>query len=440
VTFQKILLFLIIGFCFFGFLSHLSVPSEPGTTSTAIASIPEKNPTPQDLPNDTPVTKQICLEISGKINSGDTLKSSLRRCEIPKSLHAEIINTLKKSLDLRSLHPGDTFTAGLDSENNLIKFNYIRNPLESYTISRKDNTYLVHRDDVKLKIETVVIQGKIENSLFNVFLGQGEKGKLVYAYADIFAAKIDFNTECRKGDEIKTVFEKYYKDGKFVGYGKILYAEYKQQTGSHIEGFYYTPANTQGAYFADDGQELGSSFIKSPVPVGRLTSRFTWHRKHPILGVVRPHLGIDLAAPVGTPIMAAGDGKVIFAGRRGGFGRQIILAHANGYKTYYGHLSRFKKGLHKGCRVKQKEIIGYVGSSGISTGPHLDYRLSLNGVYKNPLKIKFKAKSFLRGAELATFKQQKEEFKEKINRFKPQQIVEVRQVVIDSSKDITKIL
>lgn len=445
MTFQKTLLYFVAGIFLFGFYSHLinsdckdnitsRVASVPATTQPTISTtIPAAHDT-------TSVKEQIYRKISGKINPGDTLSKSLYRSNIPVSIHAEIIKSLQQSLDLRSLRPGDTFIAGLGPDNNLVKFTYIRSPVESYTTSCKKGAYLCCRDDVELKVETVFIKGKIKKSLFNVFLRQGESGKLVHAFADIFSARIDFNTECRKGDQIKAVFEKNFKDGKFVGYGKILYAEYKKQSGADFEGFYYSSANTKGAFFAGDGRELGSFFIKSPVPLGRLTSGFTWHRKHPILGVVRPHLGIDLAAPIGTPIMAAGDGKVIFAGHRGGFGRQIILAHANGYKTYYGHLSRFRKGLKKGTVVKQKEIIGYVGSSGMSTGSHLDYRISLNGVYLNPLTIKFKSKSFLKGTELAAFQQQKDKFKEKINCLKPHKIVAVRHIVLNSKDDGIKIL
>ena len=436
MTLQKALFFFVIGLLVIGFTTHLFAPADHNSSSSAIASVPADEPVvPADIDS-----RKIFREIAGRINPGDTLSKSLRRSNVPDNVSSEIIHSLKKSLDLRSLRPGDTFLASLDDNDDLVSFNYVRSPFESYTISQQDGIYLSDRDKIELKVETVALKGEINSSLFNVFLDQGEGGKLVYAFADIFAARIDFNTECRKGDQVDVVFEKYYKDDEFVGYGKIIYAGYHQQSGTDIEGFYYTPAKKSGAYYADDGQELGASFIKSPLPVGRLTSRFTWHRKHPILGVVRPHLGIDLAAPVGTPIMAAGDGKVVFAGRRGGFGRQIILAHANGYKTYYGHLSRFKRGLRKGSRVKQKEIIGYVGSSGMSTGPHLDYRLSQNGVYKNPLAIKFKPKSFLRGEELAAFKRQKQKFLAKIGLSEPRRIVEVRQIIVGPQDDVTRIL
>ncbi len=445
MTFQKDLIFFVVAFCFFGFLSHLSIPTGPiavNSASTAIASVPATGIPAPALKNDAPVAEAATRnkKISGEITSGDTLRNCLRRCNVPKTAEIEIVKALDKSLDLRTLRPGDRFTSTIDDKDGLIDFKYTRSPFESYTISRKDETYLSARDDVELKIETVVIKGSIKDSLCNVFLKQGESDKLLSAYADIFATKIDFNTECRKGDQVTTVFEKLYKAGNFVGYGKILFAEYQSRSGDSIDGFYYSSAATKAAYFADDGRELGSSFIKSPVPVGRLTSKFSWHRKHPILGVDRPHLGIDLAAPVGTPIMAAGDGKVVFAGSRGDFGLQVIISHANGYKTYYGHLSRFSKGLKKGSRVKQKEIIGHVGSSGLSTGPHLDYRLSHNGVYQNPLRIEFKPKSVLQGNELQAFLRQKEEFKTKINLLEPQQIVEVRQITLGPNDDITKIL
>ncbi|MEJ2689370.1 MAG: M23 family metallopeptidase [Deltaproteobacteria bacterium] len=197
--------------------------------------------------------------------------------------------------------------------------------------------------------------------------------------------------------------EKYYKNRAFIGYGEILFASYHLIEENKTYEAYSFEYNHKAGYFNARGEELGTPFLRSPVPIGRVTSRFTFHRKHPITGVIRPHLGVDLAAPIGTPIMAAADGKVIFAGRRGGFGNQVILQHGNGYKTYYGHLSRFAKGIRRGAAVTQKKIIGYVGSTGLSTGPHLDYRLQENGVFKNPFAVKFKPRSILTGQVLRSF-------------------------------------
>lgn len=374
-------------------------------------------------------------EIQGKINIGDSLSSSLTRHHVPGHVQTEIIRSLSSCLDLKRLHPGDRFSVILDESENMVKCSYECGPLERYTIQKKDGNFTAGRDAIDLDVQTVFFQGTLENSLFNVFLDHGEKSPLLYGFVDIFSSKIDFNTEPRKGDRIEAVFEKYYKEESFVGYGRILYARYQQDDSDH-EAFYYASGKTTGLYFDSQGRETGTSFIKSPVPVGRLTSKFTWHRKHPILGVVRPHLGIDLAAPVGTPIMAAADGKVQFKGTRGGFGKQVILSHSGGYKTYYGHLCRFKKGLKKGSRISQKDIIGYVGSTGLSTGPHLDYRLSVNGVFKNPLAMNFKPKSFLKGSELEAFQKERKKLIDKVHQIDGHSVMQVRHRVLQPDEAI----
>ncbi|MEA3547651.1 MAG: M23 family metallopeptidase [Thermodesulfobacteriota bacterium] len=374
-------------------------------------------------------------EIQGKINIGDSLSSSLTRHHVPGHVRAEIIRSLSSCLNLKRIQPDDRFSVILDESESLVKCSYECGPLERYTVEKKNDIFTAGRDAIDLDVQTVVFQSSIESSLLNAFLDQGEKSPLVYEFIDIFSSKIDFNTEPCKGDRIEAVFEKYYKEGSFIGYGRILYARYQQNDGDH-EAFYYASGKTPGLYFDSQGRETGTSFIKSPVPVGRLTSKFTWHRKHPILGVVRPHLGIDLAAPVGTPIMAAADGRVQFKGTRGGFGKQIILSHSGGYKTYYGHLRRFKKGLKRGSQVSQKDIIGYVGSTGLSTGPHLDYRISVNGVFKNPLAMDFKPKSVLKDSELKAFQKDIEKLIDKIHQVDGHNVMQVRHRVLQPDESI----
>lgn len=304
-------------------------------------------------------------------------------------------------------------------------------------MQRQDNgTYESNRLPVDIQYRLVTIQGQIQTSLFDTFTALGENPQLIYSVADIFSSKVDFNTETRKGDSFTVMVPKYYKEDVFLGYGKVLYASYKQ-TSRTLQAYFFQEENDPGSggYFDENGKDMGTSFIRSPVPFGRVTSRFTFRRKHPILGVVRPHLGIDLAAPIGTPIMAASDGKVAFAGRKGGFGKQIILKHPNGYKTFYGHLSRFAKGLRKGRYVKQKEIIGYVGSTGMSTGPHLDYRLQHNGVFKNPFKVRFQPKKVLKGESLQALNSLIQQYAGYLQSGNP--VVMVKNITIDKETTIS---
>ncbi|MGC9023059.1 MAG: M23 family metallopeptidase, partial [Dissulfurimicrobium sp.] len=174
-----------------------------------------------------------------------------------------------------------------------------------------------------------------------------------------------------------------------------------------INAYYFRRKGAkEGHYFDANGREIGTAFLRSPLPVIKVTSRFSYQRLHPILGSERPHLGVDLAAPIGTPVMAAADGKVEFAGWENGFGKTVRLRHSGGIETQYAHLSRFAKGIAVGARVKQKQVIGYVGMSGLATGPHLDYRLAVKGVFKDPFSVKFMPKSILARADLKRFESQ----------------------------------
>jgi murein DD-endopeptidase MepM/ murein hydrolase activator NlpD len=371
------------------------------------AILPEKNaplniePLRADVP---PIAEQISATIHGELQAGDSLEKALKRVDVSPTVRQQIIANLTSCLDFKRLRPNDHFTIDLNTDNEMIRCSFETDPLHRYTIVRHDDVYVTSQDDIPLEIKTVSLSGSIDQALFSAFAKLNVSPRLTYSFADIFASRIDFNTESQPGDIFTIVFEEYSQDSKIVGYGNILYAKYGQPSvKANYEAFYFKDSKGYSAHYTNDGQDIGSTFIRSPLPMGRLTSKFSYKRKHPILGVVRPHLGIDLAAPRGTPVMASADGKVFFKGVRGGFGKQIILKHGNSYKTYYGHLSGFKKGLHNGSRVSQKDVIGYVGSTGMSTGPHLDYRISQNGTYTNPFGMRFTPKSVLAGDDLLHF-------------------------------------
>ena len=377
------------------------------------------------------------IEIVGKIRPGESFDLAMKRLEVPDSVRFEIIKGFDKSLDFRMLQPGDRFTITLTEDNSINQAVYHSGRLNSYILKYNEEGCLESaRQTISLEYRIEKLSGIIDSSLYAAFSELQEEPKLIHAYADIFASKIDFNTETQKGDRFELLVEKYYKDDIFVGYGRILTARY-QQYDEEYQGYYYASGKTPGGYFDQHGEALGTWFIRSPIPFGRVTSRFTMQRKHPIDGVVRPHLGIDLAAPIGTPVMATADGKVEYIGRKGGFGKTIILRHNGGYKTYYGHLSRYKKDLHFGNSVHQKDIIGYVGSTGISTGPHLDYRIQHNGTFKNPFGIKFKAKIVLQDEELATFLQESSRIAALFQTDVDEKVLQVKNIILSDDQAIS---
>ncbi len=355
----------------------------------------------------TPAWPEEYATISGELQSGDTLSDALRRSGIGEPVRSQIIGALSGRLDFRTLRPRDRFTAILDGNGELAEYRYEAGPLEIYRVWRNgDNELLAEQASVNLERRTKQISGEVTSSLFAAFEPLGESSRLVYSFADIFASHIDFNVEVRAGDRFALVFEKYFKNGEFVGYGRLLNARYQRADGELFEAFSYQSKTTPASYFDREGNELGASFLRSPVPMARVTSGFTYRRKHPILDVVRPHLAVDLAAPTGTPVISTADGRVAFRAMNGGNGNMVIIDHGNGYRSVYAHLSGFRRGLQVGDRVRQKDIIGYVGATGLATGPHVCYRIQENGRYVDPLGLKFKPRSVLEGAELAALHDQ----------------------------------
>jgi murein DD-endopeptidase MepM/ murein hydrolase activator NlpD len=241
-----------------------------------------------------------------------------------------------------------------------------------------------------------MIGGTIQDNPVSAFNQLGEEDILALSFSDLFAWDVDFYTDLRRGDTFKVIFEKKYIQGKFAGYGDILAAELTNQ-GNVFQAFLYTPPDGQRPeYYDADGKSLRKEFYKSPIKWARITSRFSRSRLHPIHKVYRAHYGVDYAAPVGTPVQATADGLVIFAGWNGASGRMVRIRHMNAYETMYLHLRSFGPGIRIGARVRAGDVVGYVGSSGESTGPHLDYRIKLRGSYLNPLSYRFKPVAPLR--------------------------------------------
>jgi len=380
---------------------------------------------------------EIQTEITGELKRGESFDLAMKRLKVADTVRLNIIKGFRKSLDFKMLHPGDRFSIILNQDNSVVRATYKSGLLETHILEQNDaGNYWSTRQEVSLEYRIERLSGVIDSSLYGAFSDLGEEPKLIHAYADIFASKVDFNTETRVNDRFELLVEKYYKDDVFVGYGKILVASYQKQNVEY-QGYYFASKNTPAGYFDQKGEALGTWFIRSPIPFGRVTSRFTMRRKHPVDGVVRPHLGVDLAAPRGTSVMATAEGSVEFIGRKGGFGKTIILRHHGGYKTYYGHLNGYKKGLRKGSIVQQKDIIGYVGSTGVSTGPHLDYRIQHNGIFRNPFGIKFKAKTELKDEELALFLQSSNSIAELFKADTSEKILQVKNVTLTEDHPIS---
>ncbi len=262
-----------------------------------------------------------------------------------------------------------------------------RSPLQQGHFVRAGDHFDFYETHREIDRRLAYAIGTIEHSLFQAGHDAGLSDQLVLQLAQIFRWDIDFNLDPRKGDQFALVYEVLLVDGEPFDEGNILAAEVHMRD-TVFRALRYPIADEDAHYYTPDGRSLRRPFLRAPLTFTRISSKFSLTRKHPILGYTRAHRGVDYAAPTGTPIKAAGDGKVDFAGWKGGYGNTIVLAHANDYTTLYGHLSRFARGIRTGKRVRQGQTIGYVGSTGLSTGPHLHYEFRINGVHQNPLTVK----------------------------------------------------
>jgi murein DD-endopeptidase MepM/ murein hydrolase activator NlpD len=340
--------------------------------------------------------------IEGEVKERSTLFQSLTEKNIPPRWIDLIISKLKFYVNFKRIK-GGTYRFITDEKGELVKFVYEASPTEIYEIEKDAQGYVAQRKKVPLETHLVKVVGEIRSSLFEAMDAAGEQDPLTIAFADILAWEIDFYKDVREGDRFKVVVEKIYKGDQFIEYGTIHGIEY-QRGEKIIRGIRY-----KDGYYNEKGISLRKAFLKVPLRFNRISSKFSLARKHPILGGTRPHLGVDYAAPPGTPIWAVADGTVTSCGWNNGFGNQVILRHMNGYMTCYGHLSAFGPGIRKGVRVTQKQVIGYVGSTGLSTGPHLDYRLAKDGQFRNPLKETFPAGLPIEKGEMETFHQRRDE-------------------------------
>ena len=324
--------------------------------------------------------------VEGEIGKLDTLSVLLAR-EGFESVALTVSTALASKVDPRSIKPGDKFILTFDAEGAPEVFEYRPNPVDAYIVTRGENgTWNARHEQRKLEIRKASAGGTIRSSLYGAVQDAGESPGLVSLLVDLFAWDINFYIDTHPGDHFKIVIEKQYLDGQFYRYGKLLAAEYGGKVGT-FRAFHFKDGNRDG-YFDDKGQSIAKSFLKTPLRFVRISSKFDPKRFHPVLHKTRAHQGVDYAAPRGTPVWAASDGKVVEAQMKRGSGNTIVIKHSNGYATRYYHLDKFAKGLSAGQNVKQKQVIGYVGTTGLSTGPHLHFGLTQNGNFVDPLKLK----------------------------------------------------
>jgi len=349
---------------------------------------------------------EVYREISGVVKRGETFFDIFKNYQLDIS---ELFELREASADihrLRDLRPGQPYKIFLDERDRINELTYLIDDENVLTITRTGSGFSAEKASIEYEKRLIHLSGTINDNLISS-VGEGKENlMLALTVSDIFGWDIDFTTDLRKGDTFKVIVEGLYLDGQFKKYGEVVCAGFIN-IGQDYNAYRFEHDGITG-YYDDEGGSLKRSFLKSPLSFRRISSSFSRNRFHPVLKTYRPHHGVDYAAPAGTPVLATGDGVVRFAGYKGQYGKLVIVRHPNGYKTYYGHLSGISIGITTGKKVKQGDIIGKVGATGVATGPHLHYEMHIGNRPVNPLTVRLPKGKAIPEKQQAEFNRMKE--------------------------------
>ena len=336
------------------------------------------------------------------VKSGDSLATIFNRLDIsPQQLHA-LLEQGGAAHNLKKIHPGQKLRVLTDEKQGLLKLAYPIDKLSTLEVSRNGEEFDISTTHRTPERREVSASATINSSLFLAANKAGMSDNITMELAGIFGWDIDFALDIRKGDSFTVLYEEIYLDGEHIDNGEILAAEFVNQ-GKRYQAVRYTDAGGRTDYYALNGESMRKTFLRTPVEFSRISSRFSTGRKHPILNKIRAHKGVDYAASTGTPIKSTANGKIIHIGKKGGYGNTIIVQHGTRYSTLYAHMSKYRGGLKNGSRVRQGQTIGYIGSSGLATGPHLHYELRVDGTHRDPLRVKLPGADPLNKKYMADF-------------------------------------
>ncbi|WP_324732996.1 peptidoglycan DD-metalloendopeptidase family protein [Pseudomonas paeninsulae] len=322
-----------------------------------------------------------------KVANGDTLSTIFAEVGLSATDLHQVLSSSKEAKQFSRLKVGQALEFQLTADGQLKRLHSKLSDLESISLAKNDKGFAFERERVKPDVRSAYAHGVINSSLFLSAKRAGLSHGLTMELANVFGYDIDFAMDIRDGDEFEMVFEEKVVNDKQVGTGNILSARFTNR-GKTYTAVRYTDKQGNTSYYSADGTSMRKAFIRTPVDFARISSRFSNGRRHPILNKIRAHKGVDYAAARGTPIKAAGDGKISLAGRKGGYGNTVVIQHGSRYRTLYAHMQGFAKGIRTGGSVKQGQIIGYIGTTGLSTGPHLHYEFQVNGTHVDPLSQK----------------------------------------------------
>ncbi|WP_434089510.1 peptidoglycan DD-metalloendopeptidase family protein [Neopusillimonas aromaticivorans] len=358
-----------------------------------------------------------------RIRSGDTLAAVLQRLNIQESNLQQFLVQEESARSIYKLFPGRTVQAALNAQGGLEWLRYYHTPgtrqggefVSKWLEIRPDGNggFVAQEQAEATETQMRIAEGEIRHSLFGATDAANIPDAITFQMAEILGSKIDFMRDLRKGDRFRIIYETHSHQGREVGSGRVLAIEFNNGDKVH-DAIWFQPEGESGGYYDFDGKSMKGAFLRSALKVSRISSTFGM-RRHPIHGNWRGHKGVDYAAPTGTPIHATADGVIDFIGVQGGYGNTIVLKHGNNISTYYAHQSRFAAGLKKGDRVEQGQLIGYVGSTGWSTGPHLHYEFRVSGTPIDPLSVDLPVAKVLTPPQMATFQSKLGAFRSHLN-------------------------
>lgn len=369
--------------------------------NAAIPSVGET--TVPEVPSPAPPLPRVAT-IHAPVMRGDNLSMIFQRHQLLAADLQRVLDSGALGRRLKDIHPGHAFEFDLDDDGNLLHMTYRPARFETVTFQRVGDSFESRKDVVEPDKEVRYARQTIDSSLFGACHKAGLGDRFAIRLASIFQWDIDFILDIRSGDEFRVLYNEHRKDGKFVGVGEILAAEIVNQ-GDSYRAVLYRDDNGGESYYTPDGRNMRKAFLRAPLDYSRISSNFNMRRFHPILKDARPHRGIDYAAPPGTDVRAASDGRVVTAAYTRNNGNYVVIQHGQRYRTKYLHLRRIASGIKAGARIKQGQTIGEVGSTGLATGPHLHYEFLVDGVHQNPRTVDLPAGEPIREAERQQFKQ-----------------------------------
>jgi murein DD-endopeptidase MepM/ murein hydrolase activator NlpD len=374
----------------------VDLPNPPATTptnETTLAKIEIPQPVAPETPPE-PAEQTVAAQESQKgqwhevtVESGDSLARIFSKQGIPPRQLHDLIATGGVAKKLTRIYPGQKLRMRTDQEDGLLELFYEIDALNQLRVTRSESGYQPQLIERVPERRARRASAEIRNSLFLAAQRANLPDNITMELAGIFGWDIDFALDIRRGDRFSVLYEDLYLDGERIGTGNILAAEFVNDEKLH-QAVRYTDNQGRTDYYTPEGRSMRKTFLRTPVEFSRISSRFSLGRKHPILNRIRAHKGVDYAAPRGTPVKATGAGKIVLRGKKGGYGKTVVIQHGSRYSTLYAHLNSYARSMKNGSRVQQGQIVGYVGSTGLATGPHLHYEFLVNGVHRNPLTVK----------------------------------------------------